>query len=444
MARFDDLMGKLEEIFLRHDEALHLGAKTEFFFVNRDLFGRISLVMDEERFGGEKLEKALSSLREDIAETLAPHVLPDGRALFFRSAPFAEEKQGAVVFRHEGRFSFTVVDRVLTESSWAARAEEDELSRKTAVFFSIKGGVGRSTALAAAAWYLAKKGKTVMVVDMDLESPGLSSSLLPEERRPEYGLLDWLVEDAVGNGDAVIESMVATSPLTEGSGEIFVVPAHGRKEGEYIAKMGRAWMPRMEGDVRVSWPQRLRSLLEKLDGKYGPDCILIDSRAGLDEIASACVLGLAPGLVLLFALEGVQTWTGYSMLFRYWNELGRAAAVRESLQVVAAMLPPVQDKPAYARKLRENAWNVFSASLYDDVPAPGDASEQTESALPEPFNFDLEDEEAPHHPWIIHWNQGLSAMEQLYTLDHALDEAMMKAVFPFIDNLYRFFFEEEA
>ena len=444
MALFDDLMGKLEEIFLRHDDELQLSAKTEFFFVNRDLFGRISLVMDEETFGGERFEKALSSLREDIAETLAPHVLPDGRALFFRAAPFAEEQQGAVVFRHEGRFSFTVVDRVLTESSWAARAEEDELSWKTAVFFSIKGGVGRSTALAAAAWYLAKKGKTVMVVDMDLESPGLSSSLLPEERRPEYGLLDWLVEDAVGNGDAVIHNMVATSPLADGVGEIFVVPAHGRNDGEYIAKMGRAWMPRMEGDVRVSWPQRLRGLLEKLDGEYGPDCILIDSRAGLDEIASACVLGLAPELVLLFAVEGVQTWKGYSILFRYWNGLGQAAAVRESLQVVAAMLPPVPDKQAYVRHLRENAWNVFSRSLYDDVPAPGDASEQPEAALPEPFNFDIEDEEAPHHPWIVHWNQGLSAMEQLYALNHALDEALMRAVFPFIDNLYRFFFEEEA
>ena len=93
MALFDDLMGKLEEIFLRHDDELQLSAKTEFFFVNRDLFGRISLVMDEETFGGERFEKALSSLREDIAETLAPHVLPDGRALFFRAAPFAEEQQ---------------------------------------------------------------------------------------------------------------------------------------------------------------------------------------------------------------------------------------------------------------------------------------------------------------------------------------------------------------
>ena len=79
------------------------------------------------------------------------------------------------------------------------------------VFFSIKGGVGRSTALAATAWSLAQEGKRVLVLDLDLESPGLSSALLPSERQPMYGIIDWLIEDLVDNGDVVFESMVATS-----------------------------------------------------------------------------------------------------------------------------------------------------------------------------------------------------------------------------------------
>jgi Mrp family chromosome partitioning ATPase len=58
------------------------------------------------------------------------------------------------------------------------------------VFFSIKGGVGRSTALAATAWRLAQAGKRILVLDLDLESPGLSSSLLSPDRQPVYGITD--------------------------------------------------------------------------------------------------------------------------------------------------------------------------------------------------------------------------------------------------------------
>lgn len=69
---------------------------------------------------------------------------------------------------------------------------------------SIKGGgVGRSTAVAVTAWRLAQAGKRVLVLDLDLESPGLSSALLPAERLPMYGITDWLVEDLVNNGELI-------------------------------------------------------------------------------------------------------------------------------------------------------------------------------------------------------------------------------------------------
>src|ERR1700740_3747544 len=40
-------------------------------------------------------------------------------------------------------------------------------------FYSYKGGVGRTMALANVAWILASNGKRVLIVDWDLESPGL-------------------------------------------------------------------------------------------------------------------------------------------------------------------------------------------------------------------------------------------------------------------------------
>ena len=437
MIMFDDILAELEQIFLRHDGALSLRERRESFYVNRDLRGRVALVWDAASREQMDVNRraALEALCADMAETLGNHAFPADRMPIESEAPFTAEQAGAVVFTYGENPPFTVVDRMLTESSWSSRATEDSLSKKMIVFFSIKGGVGRSTALAVAAWHLAQQGKRVMVVDMDLESPGLSSSLLPDDRRPDYGLLDWLVEDVVENGDEVLERLFATSPLADGSrGEIVVIPAHGRRYGDYIAKMGRAWMYRMDGEKRISWPQRLRTLLHQLDGQHAPDCLLIDARAGLDEIASASVLDLAPRLVLLFALEGTQTWTGYSILFNHWNTIGQARNIRESLQMVAAMIPPLENKQPYVQRLRENAWECFREQLYDALPA-GEAEQDA-------FSFDCNDEAAPHNPWIIHWHQGLSALKQLHTLESTLDAAQIQGTFPFLRNLDEAFREE--
>jgi cellulose biosynthesis protein BcsQ len=44
-------------------------------------------------------------------------------------------------------------------------------------FYSFKGGVGRSMAVLNVAYAMAAKGRHVLVLDMDLEAPGLSGFL---------------------------------------------------------------------------------------------------------------------------------------------------------------------------------------------------------------------------------------------------------------------------
>lgn len=44
-----------------------------------------------------------------------------------------------------------------------------------ATFYSLRGGVGRTTALAHTAYALAKQGISVLCIDMDLEAPGLAA-----------------------------------------------------------------------------------------------------------------------------------------------------------------------------------------------------------------------------------------------------------------------------
>lgn len=112
-------------------------------------------------------------------------------------------KREAPSFPLEGFDNLFVVDRLVSETDWASISEESTGAPRV-VFFSIKGGVGRSTALAATAWALAQAGKREPVLDLDLESPGQSTALLPAARQPVYGITDWLVEDLLDNGDTVL------------------------------------------------------------------------------------------------------------------------------------------------------------------------------------------------------------------------------------------------
>ena len=50
---------------------------------------------------------------------------------------------------------------------------------KIVTFYSYKGGTGRTMALANVAWILASSGLKVLVVDWDLESPGLHRYFQP-------------------------------------------------------------------------------------------------------------------------------------------------------------------------------------------------------------------------------------------------------------------------
>ena len=52
-------------------------------------------------------------------------------------------------------------------------ADETNSAGKVVTFYSFKGGTGRTMALANVAWILASNGLKVLVVDWDLDSPGL-------------------------------------------------------------------------------------------------------------------------------------------------------------------------------------------------------------------------------------------------------------------------------
>lgn len=431
---FDLILPTVQDWLQTHRGSLNtfLSNEDDWLLINRDLNGRVRLILPERFKEGE--ERILwDHLASNLMQRLGKHAYPKNAGILFETNR-EQAFQGATSYLVDGFANVWVLDRLATGANWACIAPETG-SVPRVVFFSIKGGVGRSTALAATAWNLAQEGRHVLVLDLDLESPGLASALLPPERQPMYGITDWLIEDLVDNGDIVFESMVATSNLSH-DGEIHVVPAHGADHGEYIAKLGRVWMPKLKVDgTREAWSSRLNRMLHDLEERIRPDVVLIDSRSGIDEIASACITELGANLILLFSLEGEQTWNGYRMLFEQWLRAGVAQQIRERLQVVGAIIPEL-DQVGYLAGLREHSYKVFVDTLYDEI-APiriGEVGRRLDGTwqvggLSEGWNFDEADETAPHHPWAVNWHRSFAGLLSLQGRLAAIDTQEVGAVF---------------
>lgn len=416
MSTFDQILANVAEVLLTHAAKLpSIGPMV----INRDLNGRVRLIVREAVRENDLASQALVEIATDLVAALGPHAFPVERAVLYEDVLEAVS-HNATQFKLDGFEDVTVVDRLATEGDWTKIEPESEKAPR-GVFFSIKGGVGRSTALAASAWALAQAGKRVLVLDLDLESPGLSSALLPEERRPTFGIVDWLVEDLVDNGNVVFEDMVATSSLSH-DGEIYVVPAHGRDPGEYVAKLGRVWMSKaVENSGPEKWSRRLARLIDALEERWRPDIIFIDSRAGIDEVASSCVTDLGANLVLLFAIDGEQTWSGYRMLFAHWRQHDVARDVRQRLQLVGAQIPDDERRLEYFDGLRERSYDLFLEELYDEIP-PGDIGTDR-------WTFDVDEVSAPHYPWAIAWNRGFAALRSIHDRFASVDAEQVKMIF---------------
>ncbi len=377
----------------------------------RDLWGRVRLLAPRLPTD-EQAAAALDGLARDLETRLGRHAHAAGESVLYedRLALDAARLLGTPTVRRKfGELEVALFDRQVTGMSWATEAVEDAHPEhpERLTFFSIKGGVGRSTAAAVAAWHLARQGYRVLVADFDLESLGLSTSLLPRDCQPKFGIVDWFVEDLVGQGDVVLDALTAPSPLAAAlDGEIRVVPSHGVETGEYLAKLGRCYLdlPGSSpgyGPGDRSWVARLQRLLNALEKEHKPDVVLLDSRAGLHDIASTLVTAVG-AQVLLFGVGTDQTWQSYRILFEHWKraiEQGAGSALRERLKMVAAMVPET-GRRQYLESFLENSWSLFLDTLYDEGASGEHAA----------FSFDLGETAAPHSPLEVYWNRDFASL----------------------------------
>lgn len=195
-------------------------------------------------------------------------------------------------------------------------------------FYSFKGGVGRSMALANIAALEAQRGKRVLALDFDFEAPGLHRYFLKsgryEPERGQRGVLNLFA--------ALRDKLGAAFPLGKGlenadaASKLRVIIAEQLDSGEYAYKV-QVDDPNSRQSRTVSvdfiaaakldgtYPELVRTfdwqrfyddyaevfpaLVEELVSRY--DMILVDSRTGVTDIGSICTMALPDKLVLVFS-----------------------------------------------------------------------------------------------------------------------------------------------
>jgi MinD-like ATPase involved in chromosome partitioning or flagellar assembly len=183
-------------------------------------------------------------------------------------------------------------------------------------FYSYKGGTGRTMALANTAWILASNGLKVLVVDWDLDSPGLHKFfhpfLDPAKVAATAGIIDLITDYAWAATRAEDRSpdwhreyaqilrhavSVTWSDFPEGGTLDFV--SAGRQNRDYSsAGTSFDWDNFYD---RLGGGQFFDAL--RADMKENYDYALIDSRTGLSDIADICTVHFPDILVDCFTLS---------------------------------------------------------------------------------------------------------------------------------------------
>jgi HEAT repeat protein/MinD-like ATPase involved in chromosome partitioning or flagellar assembly len=263
-------------------------------------------------------------------------------------------------------------------------------------FYSYKGGVGRSMALANVGVTLALNGRRVLLVDWDLEAPGLEHYFGSPAR----------LEDGHENRPGVIELLQAhadgvTLPWQDCCRQVHVMGcsldliASGRRSEDYRSRVQHLdWRSLYEDHQIGNFIEYLR---EAWRGNY--DYVLVDSRTGISDNSDISTV-LLPDVLVLFFVTNQQNIEGVRAT------LARARRVHAKLPVDRSKLlaVPVLSRDERDAEYEQSAvWQAKAAEAFAD--AYGDW-------LPEGVSA----EQALHRlylPYVPYWSFGerLPALE---------------------------------
>jgi tetratricopeptide (TPR) repeat protein/MinD-like ATPase involved in chromosome partitioning or flagellar assembly len=190
-------------------------------------------------------------------------------------------------------------------------------------FYSYKGGVGRTMALANVAELFYQIGLKVLMIDWDLEAPGLERYFFPSKDLQDIldkpGLMDMILryktqmareleEDVPLEFENPAQYTIDIYPNQSEPGKLFLLTA-GRRAKPHFAAYAESvltfdWQDfyeKWDGEIYFEW---LREQFKNI-----ADVILIDSRTGVTEMGGVCTYQMAD-TVIMFCASNRQNLEG--------------------------------------------------------------------------------------------------------------------------------------
>jgi MinD-like ATPase involved in chromosome partitioning or flagellar assembly len=234
---------------------------------------------------------------------------------------------------------------------WSAPGEGPAI----VVFYSFKGGLGRSSLVASHAIQRARDGERVCVLDFDLDSPGIGKLLSAdtEGRTARWGIVDYLMENP--GSDAPLDDYYHRCDRVSGGGQITVFPS-GTLDAAYVDKLARIDLEEGPGAGSTG----IERLIARIREEQKPSWILIDARTGISELGGRLLSGLAHTHVLL-GTNHAQSWEGLAnVLDRLGKERLLAGKAQGDTVLVHAMVPTGE-----AGKLARERFSARAETEYD-------------------------------------------------------------------------------
>jgi MinD-like ATPase involved in chromosome partitioning or flagellar assembly len=156
---------------------------------------------------------------------------------------------------------------------------------ETIIFYSYKGGAGRSLAIANLSNYLSLFGKKVCLLDFDLESPGLHYKF------PDFtldidtgkGFVDYLYEYSQNNAfpESIKDYSYDVTHSGSGSGQIILIPAGNLQSPSYRVKKSAISRAKLLCEELENGCSFFHDIIERLSNELNPDYLLIDWQTGV-------------------------------------------------------------------------------------------------------------------------------------------------------------------
>jgi MinD-like ATPase involved in chromosome partitioning or flagellar assembly len=213
--------------------------------------------------------------------------------------------------------------------------DSNNQAREIVTFYSFKGGTGRTMALANLAVLVARLQKEILLIDWDLEAPGLhryfsQNISITESELIEYpGLIDFFIQI----NKLINEYKIKTSPLTNDhileilrSVDISKFILKSDLTGINILKAGAFTNEYPKKISQFQWelffentPKFFQIFCDYLKEKF--DFILIDSRTGFTDTSGICTMLMPEKLCLIFtpntqSLDGVVSLAKKALDYR--------------------------------------------------------------------------------------------------------------------------------